>query len=52
MRKVAELDLGTGDPYRGSGCLAWVGERVRVGAVDLGGVLDLARLGVPPIGSV
>ena len=48
---MAELDFGTGDPHRGSECRPCV-KRVRCGVVDLGGVLERARRGVPPIGAV
>ena len=51
-RKVAEFDFGTGEPYRGSGCLALLEKPVRGGVCDLGGVLDLARVGVPPMGDL
>ena len=43
--------VGVGESV-GIGLLGLGWRRVRVGVVDLGGVLDLARRGVPPIGEV
>ena len=44
--------FGTGEPRRGSACVdgrPWL-NRVRGGVVELGGVLERGRLGVPAMG--